>query len=256
MSTEATSLERAIRAEAGGGALLGTENDVEQLDLLRGADGKLPSDVFRTMRARGRGRPEGSGNRRNEKLAKLIVQQHGDPVLYMASLYSMPLDQMIDLVLVADSTAEREERLYGVIDRCEEMIKKLMANPMALVGGGKRDKLDDIGDLLDRITDAAKALKMKPGDLAIKALGLQMGAAKAVSEYVHSKKPVEANLNVGFDQTLLMVAPGGAAPVDAVMAKVKAAIETGAVDTARLRDLRIVDGEFEEIPVEDREDDE
>ncbi|MFX4085618.1 hypothetical protein ACKU27_11000 [Sphingobium yanoikuyae] len=100
MSTEPSSLEKAMRAVTGESITAGMEP--EQLDMLRDEKGFLPSDVFRRMRQRGPGRPAGARNKRNDDLAKLVAQQHGDPVLFMASLYSTPLDQLVELMLIAD----------------------------------------------------------------------------------------------------------------------------------------------------------
>lgn len=102
MSTEPSSLEKSIRAVTGESLTAGMEP--EQLDLLRDGRGKLPADVFQRMRvqARGRGRPVGARNKRTDDLARLIAQQHGDPVMFMASLYSTPLDQLIELMIIAD----------------------------------------------------------------------------------------------------------------------------------------------------------
>jgi hypothetical protein len=112
MGAEPSALMRAMAAEAG--TMLGVDADTEQLDLLRDEDGKLPHDIFRRMREnaeRGVGRPAGSGNKRTQALAKLIVHRFGDPVEALASIYSMPLDQLCELLVIADGSRKREERL-------------------------------------------------------------------------------------------------------------------------------------------------
>jgi hypothetical protein len=240
--------------------VLGAAASAEQLDMLRDGNGKLPGNVFQLVRdqaaKRGAGRPKGAGNRRNDQLAKLIVHQHGDPVMAMASLYSRPLDQLIELVLIADSTAEREERLLSLIDKAEDMI----GGVMGFIKSGLADKsaferatalIDKIEPILERVFDAAKALKMKPGDLAIKALNLQLAAARATAEYVHSKKPVEATVSVKTDGVIVMPAVQPAATFEQKDALVRQAadgiakmLESGRIDAHQLADYRFVDGQF------------
>lgn len=203
MSTEPSSLEKSFRAVTGESITAGV--DPEQLDMLRDDKGRLPQDVFQQLRQRGRGRPPNARNKRNDDLARLIAHQHGDPVLFMASLYSTPLDQLVELMLVADP-------------------------------GGKVQKM---------------------GDIVAKALAVQLQAAKSVAEYTHSRKPVQAEVKVGVDGVIVM--PGanvlGGGPVEQVMGKIADALNSGAIDPAQLRDMRIVDGEFSDIDGGDGEDD-
>jgi hypothetical protein len=233
--------------------VLGAAIDAEQLDLLRGDDGKLPQNIYRMVREgtvqRGPGRPAGAGNRRSGALAKLIVHQHGDPVMAMASLYSRPLDQLIELVLIADSTAEREERLLGLIDTAEAMVRGCM--DLIATGALNPDKLDKVSSILERVFDAAKALKMKPGDLAIKALNLQLAAARATAEYVHSKKPVEAVVTHRSDGVIVAPPVAHGASIEDKTAVIKLAaqgiatmLEGGRIDPRQLADYRFVDGQF------------
>lgn len=261
---EPSSLERAFRAEASEDAVLGAARSAEQLDMLRGEDGKLPQNVFRLVREaeqaerRGPGRKPGSRNKRSDDLARLIVHQHGDPVMAMASLYSRPLDQLIELVLIADSTAEREERLLRLIDRAETMIDTMMG--LVRTGAVPSEKIDKVTSILDRVFDAAKALKMKPGDLAIKALNLQLAAAKSVAEYVHSKKPVEANVNLGVDGVIVMAgAPQASfdqhdAATRMAADAIAGMLRDGRIEPEQLANYQFVEGEF--VEVADADDDE
>lgn len=189
--------------------MLGAAIEPEQLDAFRDEQGSLPRNVFQLARQHKSGRPLGAKNKRNEVLAKLICQQHGDPVQYMASLYSMPLDQMIDLI------------------------------KLAAPGSGKQPA----------------------GDLAIKALGVQLSAAKEVAQYVHSKKPVEATLTHKSDGTIFMAAPATSSewgtekgPVGQVLANIAEAVNKGEVDATQLQDLRIVDAEYTVVGDGDDED--
>lgn len=257
MTAKPSSLEAALRDRAGSEGIMGADVSPEQLELLRGADGRLPQNVFRLMRAperRGPGRPKDARNKRSQDLAKLIIHKHGDPVMAMAAMYAMPIDQLIELILIADSTAEREERLLQLVDKAGELIDTLMASIKAggLIASDKLDsRIDKVSTLLDRVFDAAKALKMKPGDLAIKALNLQLAAAKATAEYVHSKKPVEANVNVKSDGVLVMPGAPAGATFDAADALVRQAadsiaeaLRTGRIEASDLTGLRLIEGQL------------
>lgn len=182
-------MERAFREEADSGALLGLPNDPEQLDMLRDKHGALPKNVFQLARAQGPGRRPGSKNKRNANLAKLVCQQHGDPVLFMASLYSMPLDQVVELMKIA----------------------------------------------------APGAGKAPPGDLAAKALAVQLQAAKEVSQYVHSKKPVETSIGLTEDFRAIFV---GSSPEQIALQRAHDAVNSGMVSRDQIAGMRIIEGEF------------
>lgn len=221
MSSGPTSLERAAQevidsdpARDSGGGVLGVPSEAHQLDLLRGNDGKLPSNVFQLMRendraekARGPGRPKGSRNKRDENLAKLIAHKFGDPVEFQASIYAMPLDQLCELLLVADGTVERQERL-------DELMMDLAARVRELSKGNvlddNRQSINRLADACEALESAAKARASAPGKVAIAALNLQLAAAARVSEYVHSKKPTDVKVDFDTIPTIVMAAPGAA----------------------------------------------
>lgn len=215
MSTAPSSLEAAAREQLGeksnGTGITGAENTPEQIDAFRDDRGDLPSNVFQLLRQqdgeaqRGPGRPKGARNKRSQELAKLIAHKYGDPVEYMASLYAMPLDQVIELLKLAD-----------------------------------------------------KGKTGKQGDLAMKAVNLQLSAAKAVSEYVHSRKPVEAVIRHEADAVLVMPGVGGGFEAKDEYTRRAAAIIGGALKDGRitaeaLLDMRLaddgtlVDAEFTEV---------
>ncbi|HEX8400511.1 MAG TPA: hypothetical protein VF628_02280 [Allosphingosinicella sp.] len=211
MSTQGSSLERAFRDQCaqGSSGIAGGEADAHQLDMLRGPDGKLPGNVFQLVRqgkARGPGRPAGAGNKRNQKLAQLICQEHGDPVLFMASIYSMPTDQLVELLKLADDSAAMEDRLFRLAESVERQIAVLMDTGTATAAARKQ-----LESLVDRLGDISKVLRTKPGALAVQALALQKQAAQAVAEYVHGKQPVSVNVHGKADMVLLV--PGLNAPV-------------------------------------------
>lgn len=190
------------------GTMLGVETDAEQLDLLRGDDGRLPSNVFQLMRQqaaadekRGPGRRPGSRNKKSDQLAKLIVQKYGDPVEAMAAIYAMPLDQLVELVLVADGSKDREDRLIVLIEQTEDLIRSIYIDRQSV--GGLTDKsVDKLDAMIERVGDMAKVLKSKPGELALKALNTQLAAARETALYVHSKRPVAVDVSTRADVIL------------------------------------------------------
>jgi len=205
---EPASLERSFRDACEGGAVIGNDTDPLLLDELRGEDGKLPTNVFQLVRqgaARRAGRPQGAGNKRNQKLAQLICQQHGDPVMYMASLYAMPADQLVELLRLADDSAAIEERLYRLAEKIEGEVAALVRKASL-----SKAEARAVDALVDRLGDIAKVLRVTPGNLAVKAVALQVQAAKEVAQYVHSKQPVDLKVSTKSDVTILI--PGLNAP--------------------------------------------
>lgn len=234
MSTDAGSMEAAFRDACDVPVIGGGSS--EQLELLRSPEGKLPADAYRRMRMdrAGPGRRPGSRNKRNTDLAKLICQQAGDPVLFMASVYATELDQLVEMLLIAEGVPEQQDRLAALCDDMAALVRKAYDESW----GEERLKAATKG--LEAIERAASALKSKPGDIALKALGHQLNAAREVAGYVHSKKPVEATVNHKVDGVIFMPAPqvSAADPIDAVMRRTVEAINSGAIDPAQITDLR------------------
>lgn len=199
MGAESSALMKAMAAEAG--TMLGVEADTEQLDLLRDDDGQLPTDIFRRMREnaeRGAGRPAGSGNKRTQALAKLIVHKFGDPVEAMASIYAMPLDQLCELLMIADGSRKREERLATSLGDLRDVIRGALARRGTL----SEAQTEQLTTLLDRVEAGFRVLKVKPGELALKAMIMQRDSAREVAQYVHSKMPVAVDVTLRPDVIL------------------------------------------------------
>lgn len=191
---------RALQAEAG--TLTGVDADAEQLDLLRDGAGQLPNDIFRRMRSGAqRGRPPGSANKKTQQLAKLIVQKSGDPVEFMASIYAMPLDQLCELLMIADGSRDREQRLGEGLGELQRIVGTALREGIAN-GTLSEERIDRLEKLLDKIEDDFRVLKAKPGELALKALITQRDAAREVAQYVHSKMPVAVDMTVRPDVIL------------------------------------------------------
>lgn len=244
-------------------ALFGGGADPLALDARRDENGKLPTTIFRDIRAgaagpRGRGRPAGSRNKRSGDLAKLIVHQHGDPVLAMASIYSTPLDQLVEMLLIADGSQERQGELQHLIEQLTEAV--------TLAVGAVRSNLSDdtvreLAKTIGKLEQACNTLQGKPGDLAMKALNAQLAAAREVAAYVHSKKPTEQHVKVSSDGVLVMPARGAGGDFDALHADTKDsgqiindALRAGVIQPADLGTMQlvdgrlIVDGEYVEVP--------
>lgn len=262
MSNEPSSMEKTFRDACGPvGAVLGVESDPEQLDMLRDPEtGRLPTDVFRRMRVaakeRGPGRPAGSRNKQNEDLAKLICHKHGNPVLFMASIYSMPLDQLCELLLAAEGTSQREDALIELV---EEMTATMRAARKA--GTLSDDTVKNFTSMAESIETSATALKSKPGDIALKALSHQLAAANNTAPYVEKKQPVAVDYTVKADATIIMPADarGPMAPqgFDAVANNVVDALSNGTLRMEDLRDIKVVEGQIlrDGVPIEDIDDD-
>jgi hypothetical protein len=247
MAAEAGSLEKAFR-EVTSGAVVGVAADPAQLDLLRDEQGKLPADVFRRLRAeeRGRGRPPGAGNRRNKKLAQLICEKHGDPVIFMASVYDMPLDQLVELLRIADNSHEREEQMNALSDRLEEHIKKMVDRGTV----ASKAEWQQIERVIDRLIDVSKMIQFKPGDLAAKALMIQLAAAKETGPYVHGKQPISVEVTSKAD--IVVFAPEilkqhGLDPDQVQAAIAKYGLEAFDPDTMTLQLPAPEEGEFEDV---------
>lgn len=268
MSSDGSSLTRALHSEAHQLSLLGADVDPGAIDAVRGSDGRLPSDAFRRLRVQRTGkpgRPLGAGNKRSEQLAKLVIQEFGDPVLGAASLYAMPLDQLCELLLVADGTAERAERTEELTAALSAQVAELA---LAVREAAKKGDIGDISKAADRIADAAESLEAvskssgKAGALALAALNTQLTARRFVSEYVHAKRPVAVDLTVKRDFMLVM--PQQSEPGDAeyVHQALATAMQGGALDAdtvgrLEFRDGKVSDpaGEIEDAVFEPAEDD-
>lgn len=230
--------------------LIGAEVSPAQLDLLADEDGKLPPNVFTLARAKGPGRPMGAVNRSSRDIAKFHRTKYGCPAEFMASVRAMPLDQITHVLREAEGYSEREEKLFKLIDSVEELQVK------ALNENWSEAKLKLLDRMLDRIEKAASSMKAKPGDLATKALALQLAAARDEARYVLSPMPVLATVDHRVDGTIVgFVAPGqgNTGPVGEVMKRIGDAVRAGDIEAGQVLDFRVVDGEYR-LPDEDSDD--
>jgi hypothetical protein len=261
MSSGGSSLARALHNEADQLSMFGADASPAELDALRDEHGRLPPDTYRRLRARPAGkragRPLGSVNKRSEQLAKLVIQEFGDPVLGGASLYAMPLDQLCEMLLVADGSAERSERLE---DLAAQVTAQVAVLTKAVLLAAKAGRAEELAAAAGKLATAAESLgelsakSNKPGGLALQALNVQLMARRFVGEYVHSKRAVAVDVTHRTDGLLVMPGAGQAGGEAAfVQASLNTLMKAGKIEpdqVARLefRDGRLIDpdGEIEE----------
>lgn len=262
------SIGRALIAEADMISMMGADASAAEVDALRGPDGRLPKDAFRRLRAangkREGGRPLGSVNKRSERLAAEVIHRFGDPVLGGASLYAMPLDQLCEMLLVADGTQERAEAQQALIEKLVEQVADLGGAVKIAARTGQAELLEEAAGRIAAATESlAEAAKSsgKPGALALQALNLQLMARRFVAEYTHSKRAVAVEVSHKSDGLLVMPGRGGATSEEAALVRdqLNALVGTGKIEAdqvARLEwrdgrlsdpDGEIADAEFSEL---------
>jgi hypothetical protein len=183
MSTAASSLEKAASEAAGAPIRTAWLPDPAQLELMRGADGKLPDGAIHQVRTAGR--PRGARNKRNKKIADFYVARFGDPLVAIGQLANTPLRQLVEVLREADNAAEREEMLIGLVRTIEADVAEMCGR-----GNLNAGQMRQLVQVVDKLADVAKVLRATPGKLALDALIVQMSAHKTALEYVHGKQPV------------------------------------------------------------------
>lgn len=195
MSTSGSALAQAVAEQAIGHGLFGTETTAEQLDLLRDDEGRLPTNLFQQVRSRGRGRPPGSPNKANRKIAQLVCQKFGDPVLELASLGFMPLDQLVESLIAATGHTAMEAKLLELVEKTITRVTELKAN-------ASEEARADLQELVDSVLRASSRFALKPGDLAEAAMRIKKDALKEVAPYVHGKQPIAIDVTGKADVIL------------------------------------------------------
>lgn len=249
MSSDPSSLARALRSEADQLSMFGVDASPEDIDALRDENGRLPVNAYRLLRSktgkRGAGRPLGAINKRSEGLAKLVIQQYGDPVLGGAALYSMPLDQLCEMLLIADGSQERAEQVEELTSALAAQVAELTRAVGLAARTGQADELakaaGNLADAADKLQDVSKS-SGKAGALALQALQVQLTARRFVSEYVHSKRPVAVEVSHKTDGVLVMPRSGGSADAGFVRDKLSAAIAAGRIEAEQVSRLELRDG--------------
>lgn len=264
MSSAGSSLERAVAKELGekpGRALLGVNATAEQIDLKLDEARETGKNVFRLLRqepggsAPKRGRPEGAGNKQNADIAKLLAHKGiKDPVEYLAEIYNTPLDQLCALALAADGTSERQAQLDTLIGKAVDSMDRL-SRRLSLLGAEVTEQHVKAAEELRRSTEELVKLSAqkatKPGDVAIKLINAQIASAKAVAEYWHSKRPVEAKVQFEQLPTIFMPGAGSARDVNAATQDtqlaanlIAGALKAGALTPESIHGLTMQDGKL------------
>jgi hypothetical protein len=159
-----------------------------QLELMRGPDGALPAGAIRAVR--GSGRPKGARNKRSKKIADYYVQRYGDPLDAIGQLANTPLRQLIEVLMEADGSAEREAKLLEGVEEAVACIKAMSNRNWTGDITTSRELAESLSDAIDKLALAASRISGKPGKLALDALVLQLAAHRTALEYVHGKQPI------------------------------------------------------------------
>lgn len=97
-----------------------------QLELLRDEHGNLPKNVFAL--ARKQGRPPGARNKRDQYLAKYIVEKYGDPVDAVGRVVEMDWQTLRDLWVQAQRSEDKSKpvRIRDVAEFWLKCVQELM----------------------------------------------------------------------------------------------------------------------------------
>lgn len=201
---------------------LGMLPDAHQLNLYREANGgRIDTDGIAQIR--GRGRPAGSRNRRNQKIAQLITHKFGDPMDGLGNLSIMPLEDAVAMVRHADDVGRAEE-----LDRLEEMVDRL----------ARRLRADDDQTSATALTRQLVKFMARKQISAIDVLNLQVRVGQDLMTYVHGRQPISVDVREKVDAVLII--PGVNAPADASHEQLQAAVNRGGLDAIDFDNMRIL----------------
>ena len=158
MSTEQSSLEKALVAEGGSIREFQYLPDPDQLDLLRDEQGNLPKDALRQLREkrRGRGRPEGAGNKANKQIAKYFIERYGHPLDVLGEIINTPTDALVEQLKLAQG-GEAKHKPVRAMDAALFRLKAvdialpyiIGKQPVQVQMSGKADVILNIPGLTD-----------------------------------------------------------------------------------------------------------
>lgn len=148
-------------------------------------------------------------------------------------------------------------------DDLARLVAHKYGDPVEFMASLYHRPTDQIVELL-KIADPGK--DSKRGDIAVKALNIQLSAAKGVAEYVHSKKPTEHVIDNRADAVIVMPGVGGGSfeqlDEDTREASkiIAAALSSGAITAQDLIGMKLVEGqlvegEYTEVGADDDADD-
>jgi hypothetical protein len=153
---------------------------------------------------RGRGRPKGARNKRSKSVADYYVQRYGDPLDAIGQLANTPLRQLIEVLMEADGSAEREARLLEGVDEAVAHIKLLAAIPGD--AKDKREMAEKLADAIDKLALAASRISGKPGKLALDALALQLQAHRTATR-ICPRQAADFAIDLRKSADVVIVAP-------------------------------------------------
>jgi hypothetical protein len=173
----------------------------------------------------------------------------------------MPLDQLCEMLLVADGSKERAERNEELTEALAAQVAELTrAVGLAARVGNAADltkaaqSLADAADSLEQVSKSSG----KAGGLALQALNVQLMARRFVAEYVHSKRPVAVEVSHKTDGVLVMPRTGSSEDAGFVRDKLGALIAAGRIEADQVARLELRDGRLHDPDgeIEDAEFDE
>lgn len=87
----------------------------QEVDALVDDKGRIPADALRRIRMgkEAAGRPKGSRNKRNAKVAQWFVQEYGDPLAALGEIITMPVDVLYQQMVLAQGGEAKNKRITG-----------------------------------------------------------------------------------------------------------------------------------------------
>lgn len=116
MSTERSSLVRAMEEESGSSLEFEFGPSPEQLDMLALENRQgITRDGLRNLRLeqRRRGRPAGAQNKRNKDVARWFVAKYGDPLSVLGEIMNTPPDLLYQQMVAAQGGERKSKRITG-----------------------------------------------------------------------------------------------------------------------------------------------
>lgn len=229
MSTDQPGIVGAVHDEAAKRGMardhrsLGFMPDAVQLNLLREENGgRIDADGIRAIR--GRGRAPGSRNKRNQKVAQMIVHKFGDPMDGLGNFSVMPLEDAVAMVRLADDVGREEE-----LDRIEAMVARLSLQL-------RREEMEATADQLARQLMKFMARKQIS---AIDVLALQIRVGQDLMTYVHGRQPISVDVREKTDAVVII--PGINAPTDVSQQQLAEVINQRGLDALDFQNMKLLD---------------
>lgn len=147
----------------------------DQLALAFAEQGRLDGGAVAAVR--GRGRPKGSQNRRQQDIAAYIVQRYGDPLDAMGNIMATPLETLVAVLRAADNPDRVDE-----LERLEALVSRVAENMTAK----DRDKI---------YSRLMRYMSARPID-AMEVANWWKSIVADLTTYVHGRKPQQVDFTV------------------------------------------------------------